>query len=333
MNLHRLGSALVAVVAAVSMGACGGGDEGGVTPTGPHYKYVINKIAVPTSATQTAQFGLDIDGNGAVDNSLGGALVLIAGLGFDIQAAIDRGILGGKLIALADVQTPDFNSAEGAGIEFFLGDNPQPAACSGASDVVNCTDAKPSVCSGCGKHLSNGSFSIAAASPNDGAITGKIKGGTFTGGPGKMTLLISVGDAAPIRFDLIGARVKATGMNESAIGSGSEGLVLAGAVTQESLDATVLPGFQAQLNDSVDKGCKTKVPPNCGCTLDPAGKTGRQILDTLDLDPKNCTVSVAELQAKVPLLLKQDVTIDGKPAYSAGVKATAVKAMFAAPGE
>lgn len=333
MNLQRLGFTLFAATAAVSIGACGGGDES-ITPTGPHYHYVMNKILVPTNATQSAEYSLDLNGNGTADNSIGTALGALSNFGFDIQAAVDKGVLGGKLIALVDVQTPDFSSSSGTGIRFFLGDNPQPAACSGPSDVVTCTSAKPAVCMGCGHHLASGSFSIAASSPDDPAIAGKVTGGTFTGGPGSMTLLISLGDAAPIRFDLIQARVKASGMSEATIGTvsgstASGGFVLAGALTQDNVDSVVFPGIEAQIASTVMKDCGMPTAPGCGCTINSAGKG---IIDALDKDD-NCVVSIAEIKAIASAVLQPDLTIDGKPAYSAGLKATAVKATFTVPGQ
>lgn len=314
------------------MGACGGGDEGGVTPTGPHYKYVVNKIGVPTGPGQSAQFGLDLNGDGSVDNKIGDTIAFLSNLA-NIQAAIDTGVLNGKLILLADVQTPSFTSSDGTGIQFFLGDNPQPAACSNASDTVTCTNAKPSVCMGCGKHLSNGTFSVAAASPRDPAIAGKITGGTFTGGPGTMTLLMSFGDAAPIRFDLVQARVKATGIAETTIGtvSGSsvtDGLLVGGIVTQASMDSAVFPGLADQLTANIKKDCPAAVPPSCTCDKQ------KELLAFVKKMPyTNCDVSKEEVKAAAAGILPPDLTVDGKPAYSAGIKAAAVKATFAAPGE
>jgi len=311
-----------------------------VTPTGPHYHYVFNKVLVPISQAQVSDYGLDLDGDGAVDNAVGKALAnIVTLLNFDIQASVDKAVLAGRLIGLADLQTPDFASSAGAGIRVFLGSNPQPAACSGATDTVMCTTAKPAVCSGCGKHLTGGSFSIASTSPEDPAITGKISGGTFTGGPGTMSLLISLGDADPIRFDLVNARVKASGISEASIGTAAgasitDGVVLAGVITEESVDNTVLPGIKAQLDSTLAKGgCQTAGPPTCGCSDTDDGKTAKSILSVLDNAPQDCKISPEEVKAKAPLLLKPDLTVDGKPAYSAGIKVALTKATFTVPGQ
>lgn len=332
MHVHRLGATFVAaVVAAVSLGACGGGDES-ITPTGPHYQYVYNKVLVPTDNAQQNQYGLDLNGDGTVDNAVGGALVQIKNLGFDLQAAIDRAVLSGRLIGLADIQTEDFSSSNAVGMQFFLGSDPQPAACN-ASEMVVCSAAKPAVCEGCGRHLTAGTFSIASSSPQHDAITGKIAGGTFNGGPGSLTLLISLGNAEPIRFDLVKARVKVSGMSEATVGtvSGSNvtgGFILAGIVTQDSVDKTILPGILAQLNSTLMTEC-TGGPPPCGC---PADSTSKSILMTLDKS-NNCTLEIEEVQAFAPLLLRSDLSHEGKPAYGAGVKVSGTKATFTVPGQ
>lgn len=327
MILHRLELTSLAALAAMSFAACGSSNDT-PTPTGPHYHYVINKLQVPPQG-QSDQFGLDLNGDGTVDNNVGKALGAIVGLGFDIQAAIDTGLLGGKLIMLADMQTPDFSSSGGTGVEFFLGDNPQPAACD-TGEMVVCTGAKPAVCTGCGHQLTNGSFSIAATSPQTGAIPGKITGGTFNGGPGSATLLISVGDADPIRFDLVDAKIKASAMSEATIGSVSGstlsgGFIIAGVITEDSVNNTVFPGFAAQMTATLKSECGS----TCACPANSGADTIHSIIDV----NKDCMISADEVKKAGSTLLQSDLTVDGKPAYSAGIKATAVKATFTVPGE
>lgn len=339
MSLHRLGFAFAAAaVAAVSFGGCGGGEDS-ITPTGPHYHYVMNKLAVPTDDAQKTQYGLDLDGDGTVDNTVGGAFARIKTiLGFDLQAAVDRAVLSGRIIGLADIQTSDFSSSSAVGMQFFLGSNPQPAACD-VGDMPICTGANPAVCTGCGLHLTNGTFSIAATSPQHDAITGKITGGTFTGGPGSLSLLISLGEAEPIRFDLVNARVKASGMSEANVGAVSDGKVtggftLAGIVTQEGVDKEILPGIVRQLNATVSAaGCEGSP---CTCNPGKAGDDAKEILDALDSKEginRNCKIEIEEVTKLSGLFLQSDVTFEGKPAYGAGVKVAGTKATFTVPGQ
>jgi len=296
------------------------------------YHYVVNKLWVPTSTAQSNQYGLDLNGDGKVDNSFGGAITSLAAAGLDVQASLDKAVLGGKLIMLASLDTPDLSTAAGARMRFFVGDQSLPAACSGPLDTVTCTNAKPSVCVGCGHQLADGSFSIALTSPQETPVAGTIMGGAFTGGPGNAAFILSImGKGAPIRLDLIGARISATGISASTIGGSSQtdGIVIAGAVKQEDVIQKVLPAVQTQIAAVIKKNCKSlNSPPACGCA---ANSVGAKILGSIVNSTKDCSVTVDEVNAMATLLLPQDVVIDGIPAVSIGVRATAVKAKFAVP--
>lgn len=291
--------------------ACG--DDGQEPPSGPHYTYVASEAKVPVSNTQANEYGLDLDGDKVVDNALGKVLATLATQGmFDIQGAIDLAVADGSIILLMDLQTPSFSSAGGAGLQIKLGDSPSPAPC---TDPANPTVAT------CGKHLTgSGMFSVAASSPSDAGVVGKIAGGTFNGGPGDITLQIALG-ADPVNLTLIGARAKATGMSEN----GLETVILAGALTKNDLDNEVLPAIHTQLQPLIMRDCPTPSAENCGCD----SGTGRTILNLFDTMPKDCTVSLEEIKTNslITSLTAPDVEIDGQAALSLGVKTSAVKAV------
>ncbi len=323
----------------MSFAACGGGTDT-ITPEGTHYHYVVNKALVPTNNNQSREYGLDLNGDGTPDNQLGMVLGTLAGMGFDIQATIDTAVLKGSIILLADIQTSDatFMSNAATGMQVFIGDSPQPVACNTAEDVV-CTTAKPAVCTGCGHHLdpSGGSFAIAANSPTDVALAGKIVGGTFTGGPGNLSLQIALGGTDAIQLDMIGARAKASSISEANIGtvsgaSISGGVIFAGAITQDDINTKVIPAVVSQLAPTIMRDCTMpSAPPGCGCV---DGSTGKTIIGLFDTN-MDCTVSVAEVQSNslIMSLLAPDVTIDGKMALSLGIKVAAEKATFTVAGQ
>ena len=321
---------LAAVLMPMSLVACGGDDGGNVTPEGTHYHYVANAVYVPTSNTQAREYGLDLNADGTVDNQLGMVLSTLAGMGFDIQATIDTAVAEGSIILLADFQTKDFMNTTAAGVQVFLGENPTPAAC-GAGEMYT-----PMTKTGCKKHLDgNGSFSIAASSPQNAALGGKIVNGTFTGGPGDLSLQIALGGTDAIKLDLIGARAKGSAITDAQIGSGtSGGIVFGGAVTKEDIDTKVIPAIQAQLVPIIMEDCTEPTMPatGCGCMADSTGKT---ILGLFDTSPKDCAVSVDEIKnnSLIVSLLAPDVTINGKMALSLGIKATAVKATYTVAGQ
>jgi hypothetical protein len=321
---------LAAAVLPMSLVACGGDDGGTIVPEGEHYHYVVNQAFVPTTNTQAREYGLDLNGDTQVDNQLGMVLSTLAGMGFDIQGTIDAAIAEGSITLLVDIQTKDFTNTAAAGIQVFLGDNPMPAACNAGEEYNEMTKT------GCKRHLDgNGSFSIAAGSPDNAALGGKIVGGTFTGGPGNVTLQIALGGTEAINLNLIGARAKASSISETGIGSGTMGgVVIAGAVTKQDIDNEVIPAIQAQLVPTIERDCPGTDPaanPPCGCAADSTGKT---ILGLFDVAPtKDCKVTVDEIKnnSLIVSLLAPDVEIDGTMALSIGLKATAVKGTFTTP--
>lgn len=314
---------LLAAVLPMTLVACGGDDGGGtVIPEGEHYQYVSSKAFVPENNNQAREYGLDLNGDKVVDNQLGMVLGTLATMGFEIQATIDEAVAEGSIILLVDMQTADFTNTTAAGLQVLLGDNPMPAPC---TDPLNPTIAT------CGKHLTGtGSFSIAAGSPSNAAVAGKIINGTFNGGPGRISLQIALGGTGAIQLDLIGARAKASGITADAIAS----INLGGAITEDDLNTQVIPAIQAQLVPTIADDCTDLAsPPACGCT---AGSTGKTILDLFDggLEGtvKDCAVSVEEItgNALIQSLLAPDVEIDGEPALSLGIQVQTTKATFPA---
>jgi hypothetical protein len=318
----------VAVLASLSLTlvACGG-DDGQPTPEGPHYHYVANQVLVPTTNTQSRDYGLDLNGDGQTDNQLGMVLSTLAQMGFKLQDTVDTAVAEGSIILLVDFQTKSFTSTTAAGIQVFLGDMEMPAACN-AGETYNVTTK-----TGCGHHLTGtGSFSIAANSPQNAALAGKVVNGKFTGGPGDLTLQIALGGTDAIELNLIGARAKAENISETMIGTAtSGGAILAGAITKDDIDNKVIPAIQLQLVPIIQRDCPNAVPTTCVCT-DPS--TGKTILGLFDAD-HDCKVSVEEIKTNnlIVSLLSPDVTIDGKMALSLGIKIVGVGAMFTVPGQ
>ena len=314
-----------AAVLPMSLVACGG-DDGQPVPEGMHYHYVVNKAFVPTTNTEARQYGLDLNDDDIVDNQLGMVLSTLAGLKFDVQATIDAAVAEGSIELLVDFQTKDFTNTAAAGIQIFLGENEMPAACNADEtyDEVTMT--------GCGHHLDgNASFSIAANSPDNAALAGKIINGKFTGGSedSSVSLQIALGGTEAIQLDLIGARAQATGISETGI---SDSLILAGAVTKDDIDTKVIPAVHGQLAPILTRDCTTTTPPECGCA---DGSTGATVISVFDTTPKDCMVTIDEIKNNqlIVSLLAPDVEIQGKKALSLGIKATAVKAMYTVAGQ
>ncbi|HUH02527.1 MAG TPA: hypothetical protein VML75_11050 [Kofleriaceae bacterium] len=311
MRLRRsLPLCILASALAFSTAACGGGgddDDGNQPdPVGDDNTYVVSKIHMPTTAAQANMFGLNLDGDeqGRPDNALGQILSTLAGQAggsFDLQEAIDEQVNMGDIILLANVQATALTTATAVGTTVYLGDNPGTAPCVDANDTV------------CGLHLDGSTtFDVSAASPGRSMATlvGQIVGGKLTGGPGKVTIELSLvqgGEALVV--NLVGARVEIGAVTADTLMSGK----LGGAITEEALDNDILPALHTILSDTIAEDCTGTAAPCCE-----ADSTGQLLIDLFDeSEPQDCVVTLEELKnnSLIASLLAPDVDLfDGDPA-------------------
>jgi hypothetical protein len=300
----------VLFIAGVSSSLLGCGGDEQEPPSGPHSTYVINSVTLPASTDQANELAFDLDDNGTKDNQLGRLVVTLMSQSFMAQATLDGALKSGSFILLVDFQAPSFASAAGAGFEVKIGKDPMPAACTNPDDPATC-----------GKHLDgNGSFAVSTMATASGKVVGPITSGTFDGGPGELAFALAVGGAL-IDFQLIGARVEASGISEAGIATSQIG----GAISKTDIDNKLIPAVHTQLVQVIDSACPGNTPPDCGCA---AGSASKSLMGLLDTNPKDCNVTLEEVQGNDLLtqLLRPDVKIDGVDAVSFGLSGTAVKA-------
>jgi hypothetical protein len=283
---------LAAFVVPLTLVACGGGgggdDDGMVVPEGTHHQYVVSKTSVIPVTPHTPiepGYALDLGSktsampDGKLDNQLGFALFVLSGLSMelDVQGTLDTAVKEGNIILLVDFQSKDFmNSNAGFGTKF--GTAPNPPACNGVSDTT------------CGRHLTgSASFQIATNSPNNALLAGKLTNGTFEGGPGALSLQITVGSTAPILLPLIQARVKVTSVSATGLKA-----LVGGAITAADLKTHVGGALQTQIAPLIVDGCTDLTsPPECGCTG--LAATIMSVADGADGTTPDCAISAQEL--------------------------------------
>jgi hypothetical protein len=287
------------------------GVDGPAMAMGTHRHYVVDHQVIPTNNSQAQMVALDIDGNGTVDNQLGMVFGTLASMGFDVQGATAQAVDHGEILILADLQATDLTTAPNVGFTTFIGTNPVPPACNGPADTT------------CRHHLAgNGVFGIDPSVPRHPAVLGSFANGTFLSGSGTLSIQLAP-FGAPIALDLLAGRVKITNVTDTAIVTG----VIGGAVSQADINNKVLPSAVQTFQVIVQRDCGLPVPPDCGCL---AGSTGKTLLGLFDTNPKDCVISLAEVQsnALIQSLLAPDLTIDGNRALSVGVGFTAVHGDF-----
>ncbi len=296
-------------------------EDGPPMATGTHHRYVVSHEQSPMNNNQARDFGLDLNNDNTVDNQLGMVLGTLSSMGFNIQPTTDSLVDRGGMLMLVDVQADNFTTMANAGVTIYKGATPTPAPCLSANDTV------------CRRHLTGaGAFTVPAASAHDVPLVGAIVGGTLLttlpGGSLHVQFVFNDGPSGPVELELIGARVKASGISATGIAMAN----LAGAISETEIHAKLTPSMQASYAAAVQRDCTAlTMPPGCGCL---AGSTGKLAIDLFDGDlsgtQKNCAVSLAEIEGNslIQSLLAPDVTINGVNALSLGLRIDAVAATF-----
>ena len=291
-------------------------------PPAGHYHYVIDHVDVPTNNNQARTWGLDLDNDGIVDNQLGMVLGTLSGMGFQVQADTQRAVDTGAILTLVDLYATDFTTSTTNTITTYDGANAFPAPCNGSADTA------------CRHHLGGNAMFTVASTMNP-VLAGTTVAGQLDAGPGQLEVQLAPLGAPTIKVTLVGARTKLIGTTATQIADG----VIAGAITQTDLDGKVYPAMQMSMTALAQRDCcglatspggATCTPPSCGC-LD--GSDGKTALGLFDTSPKDCTISVTEIQnnALIQALFAPDLVIDSQMALSVGFHFTAVPGAFAAP--
>jgi hypothetical protein len=277
----------------------------------PSRTFVVDHLTVPTTPGEATLYGMDLDGDGAVDNKLGTVISTLKGLGIDATVAVSRAIDRGDTILLAKVRTTSFLDAPIATLETFAGTDPSIPPCSSTSDTV------------CRKHLEGGASFTQMPAPVGSPLTGRFDSGMFTGASGKLVVRIALLGADPIDVVLLGSRARLTMSSDSKLGEAT----LAGAVSAADIQSNVMPAVHANMSAAVADDCTTTTPPGCGCATNSDGKTAIALFDKT---PADCSISLDEIvnSPLVQNLLEPDVMVDGQMALSLGVRASAVSAAF-----
>ena len=291
-------------------------------PQPDFHHYVMDTLRVPTNNNEARDFGLDLNGDGTVDNQLGMVIGTFASQGFQIQTATTTQVDHGQVLELFRVYARAFATEPVATFNAYAGATPMPAPCAGASDTV------------CRRHLAgSGTFTIAPSSPTNQPLGGSFANGMMTTQAGHLLAPVTIFTPAtmPVYVTLVGAKAQVSMASDGALMQ----LKLTGGVTQADVDGKLIPAMQVGIQAQVTKDCTMPGnPPACGCA---ANTTGKTMLDLFDGDisgtQKDCMVSVQEIRGSslIQSLLAPDVMLEGQMCLSYGVRASAVRAGFVAP--
>ena len=227
--------------------------------SGDSHDFLVSELFVPDSTTSAKENGVDIDGDGEIDNKLGSIISLIASQGgdFDVNELVNEQITDGSLLLIGRVYVDQWGGDDQVLAQVFQG------------EVV---DASP-------LFDGNDTVAIADSSPTDIYLCGRMVGDELQAGPDNLRIVIPIPDIITLDITLTKAQmigdVDADGMYDVMIGGGiakseitklySDAVdLLNDMITDpESSESTV-----STILDIVDDNCETTVD---GCDPLPAG--------------------------------------------------------------
>jgi hypothetical protein len=299
---------------------CVAGDNVAPILDGPHSQFVVSELRIPTTQQEAKELGLDLDGNGRADNSLGQVFAALNYFKLGIDERVKDALLRGGIQLLADVQTPSMQK-EYIGMRLFIGTSFIPAACDDDNDLNTC-----------GKHLRGlGRFEIDASSGERSLVAGDVIDDVFKGSGGSIPVFVSFGGiGAPVQLELQHASIFARVENSEIKG------VLAGGITQQQIDEIVLPTTASELNRIVSTQCTaTMSPATCTCPKDSGAATALYFDKNRD-----CRISDSELRTDDiatglfrPDIVAEDDSGHRQKLQSFGVGFTMKPASFALPAQ
>lgn len=281
------------------------------TPENPpatsiEYRFVTNKLLLPTTQAQVQEFGLNIDQDAQQrpDNLVGQLLSLLnsAAPGLEPQSVVDQAVNAGQLVSLHVVKTADPVNSQAVSWSIFQGKE------TASAPSFNGTDK----------------FSIDPGAPINPPLLGTLTNGHFSGGPGTARAKVYL-MGQPVEVDLIGVRIEAD-MTVMGCANGK----LGGGVTAEEFRSKLLPA----VTDGLNQIMKTD--------KDMAGT----VLSMLDADHNgSISAQEVEDNSLLKFATSPDLDLldasgkfnpgqDGvKDSYSVGLGFTCVPAVFTLPGE
>lgn len=199
--------------------ACTDTDEPAPPPvtTGAFHGYVQRGWVLPHNAAEARQLGLDLDGDGEIDNQAGSLIGALVNVGLELDTIADETFTAGDVVALHRLRADDLT--DDATIEWRTFEGAPPPA----APRFDGTDR----------------FDVGVET---GRLTGTLMGGHAELDRGETTILLPFfPDQSPLRIPLTGARMQ---LDLDADGCSGR---LAGLVRAVEIDGMILPNLGAEM--------------------------------------------------------------------------------------
>ena len=288
---------------------------------GDNYDYIVTELVVPTNSSESKNIGVDLDGDGVIDNKLGQIIGTVAGNQTDVNASIQKAIDNGSFILFGRLVVNTWPTDTSVAAQLFPGSTD-----SGDATEDNLTG------SGCAV--------ISPSADTNLHLCGTLTQGYLDAGPDDLQVSFTFGGQ-----NLTVTLERASAKSEQPITENEwKDVQVGGGISKDSIDNELLPVLAQWLNDEVKKNpdgsiadfVKNSIDGQCSNNIEGCENVtpGQGECAEWDDNPDHDVVTVTELKCNSTLAsaLKPDVDFDGDGEadhLSLGLKLSAVKVTIA----
>jgi hypothetical protein len=196
--------------------------------------YVMDTIAVPETADDAQVVALDLDGDGAPDNALGGLLAALHNSADVPIAAVQmQAVESGQILQLVGIDAASLDDAASVPVLVSRGVDLD----GNAGD--NFSGAEP--------------FALDPLEGADGQLTGVLVGGRLRAGPGTAPIQLAMFGVTPevIALPGVGARIRVAAATTDGLAGGRS----CGALTAGDVDTVLIPAMARAVDSIVQRDC------------------------------------------------------------------------------
>jgi hypothetical protein len=224
--------------------------------------YLVNDFLLPTTASETNSYAIDVDGDGRPDNNLGQLFTALTTQGFDISGSMQAATASGSIVHLVGLRSTDalFKNDPAAQATWCIGVPTATPPVFDGTDNVSCADTS--------------GFFVAA-----------LSGGNFTSpspfsapNPVSVDVALDTG-ISNVQLTVLNARLSFTINTAGDISVGQ----INGSIRHDDLVNIFLPGVDATCNTSIQSDPSSELSTGCknvfdtGCSGHPEYSADGQI--------------------------------------------------------
>ncbi len=271
---------------------------------GQRYEYIASALTIPYSADEAQAMGVDLDGDGDIDNGLG-ALLGLASQDDNQQnnENIARGIENGTYMMLLRLLVDQWPDDDVVTVQIFDG------------DLDPTHDATEDNLSGEGHAL------ISPSAPKQQKMCGSLSAPHLVAGPGEIRLPLPL--FHKVVYVTTTAAWLVTGNDGTASATGLQDVIIAGGWTQDTIDYEIIPelaiylsdrykdedpssDFYQTVHDQLDGHCTTLMP-GCSDVVNGEGEC-----TVWDGDPSHPIITATEIRCSLlSTYVRPTVDLDG----------------------